>query len=125
MRGRVEQYAVLEANAKVNGRSPFSHPHPSETPQPISMSCPIYYYVPQDLVGIDSAVTDLRMREKKHDFVWIFFINISICLSARFFVGATDHSFVAILTLNGSNDVIPQPLVPFGGHINIAPLLRE
>ena len=26
------QYAVLEANAKVNGRGPFSHPHPSETP---------------------------------------------------------------------------------------------
>jgi len=23
--------------------------------------------------------------------------------------------------LNGSNDVISQPLVPFGGHINIAP----
>jgi len=34
----------------------------------------------------------------------------------------TGHSFVAILTLNnGSNDVISQPLVPFGGHINIAP----
>jgi len=42
-------------------------------------------------------------------------------LSVRFFVGATGHSFVAILTLNGSNNVIPQPLVPFGGHINIAP----
>jgi len=27
----------------------------------------------QNLVGIDSAVTDLRMREKKHDFVWIFY----------------------------------------------------
>ena len=31
----------------------------------------------QNLVGIDSAVTDLRMREKTR-FVWIFFINISI-----------------------------------------------
>ena len=41
----VAQYAVLEANAKVNGRSPF--PHPSETPQPISMSCQTYYYVLQ------------------------------------------------------------------------------
>ena len=65
----VAQYAVLEANAKVNGRGPFSHPRPSETPQPISMSCQIYYYAPkrvdvQNLVGIDSAVTDLRMREK-------------------------------------------------------------
>ena len=73
----VALYAVLEANAKVNGRGPFSHPHPSETPQPISMSCEIYYYVPkridvQNLAGIDSAVTNLRMREK-HDFVWIFY----------------------------------------------------
>jgi len=78
----------------------------------------------QNLVGIDSAVTDLRMREKTR-FVWIFLINISVylsvCLSVRFFVGATGHSFAAILTLNGSNDVILQPLVPFGGHINIAP----
>ena len=61
----------------------------------------------QNLVGIDSAVTDLRMREKTR-FVWIFFINISvylsiylsICLSVRFFVGATGHSFGPILTLN-------------------------
>jgi len=44
-----------------------------------------------------------------------------ICLSVRSFVGATGHSFVAIFTLNGSNDVISRPLVPFGGHINIAP----
>ena len=52
-----------------------------------------------------------------------FFINISIylsiCLSVRFFVGATGYSFGAIFKLNGSNDVISQPLVPFGGHINI------
>jgi len=65
----VAQYAMLEANAKVNGRGSFSHPHPSKTPQLISMSCQIYSYVPQgvdvqNLVGIDSAVTDLRMREK-------------------------------------------------------------
>jgi len=73
------------------------------------------------LVGIDSAVTDLRMREKTR-FVWIFFINISICLSVcPYFVGATGHSFGAIFTPNGSNDVISQPLVPFGGHMNIAP----
>ena len=69
------------------------------------------------MVGIDSAVTDVRMREKTR-FVWIFLLTY---LSVRFFVGATGHSFVAILTLNGSNDVISQPLVPFGGHINIAP----
>jgi len=54
---------------------------------------------------------------KKHDFCGFFLLT---CLSDRFFVGATGHSFGAILTLNGSNDVIPQPLVPFGGHINIA-----
>ena len=59
------------------GEAHFRTPHPSETPQPISMSCQIYYYVPQgvdvqNLVGIDSAVTDLRMREKTR-FVWIFF----------------------------------------------------
>ena len=69
----------------------------------------------QNLVGIDSAVTDLRMREKKHVLCG-FFINISICLSVPSFVGTTGHSFGAILTLNDSNDVISQPLVPFGGH---------
>ena len=76
----------------------------------------------QNLVGIDLAITDLCMREKTR-FVWIFLLTIYlfVCLSVRFFVGATGHSFVAILTLNGSNDVISQPLVPFGGHINIAP----
>ena len=41
-------HAVLEANAKVNGRGPFSHPQPSETPQPISMSCEIHHYVPEE-----------------------------------------------------------------------------
>jgi len=74
----------------------------------------------QNLVGIDSAVTDLRMREKTR-FVWIFFINISVYLSLRFFVGVSGHSFGPILTVNGSNDVVSQPLVPFDGHINIAP----
>jgi len=69
------------------------------------------------LVGIDLAVTNVRMREKTR-FVWIFLLTY---LSVRFFVGATGHSFVAILTLSGSNDVISQPLVPFGGHINITP----
>ena len=42
------------------------------------MSCQIYYYVPQgvgvqNLVGIDSAVTDLRMREKKHVLCGFFY----------------------------------------------------
>ena len=62
------------------------------------------------------------MREKKHGLCGFFLLTyLSIYLSVRFFVGATGHSFGAILTLNGSNDVISQPLVPFGGHINIAP----
>jgi len=38
----VAQYAVLEANAKVDLTGQFSHPYPSETPQPISMLCQIY-----------------------------------------------------------------------------------
>jgi len=78
----------------------------------------------QNLVAIGSAVTDLRMREKTR-FVWIFLINISvylsIYLSVCYFVGATGHSFGPILTVNGLNDVISQPLVPFGGHITIEP----
>jgi len=68
------------------------------------------------------------MREN-NTFCVDFFTHISIYLSiylslypsVRFFVGATGHSFVAIFTLNGSNDVISQPLVPLDGHINIAP----
>ena len=57
---------------------------------------------------------------EKTRFVWIFLLTYNVCLSVRFFVGTTGHSFGAIVTLNGSNDVISQPLVPFGGHINIA-----
>ena len=58
----------------------------------------------QNLVGIDTAVTDVRMREKTR-FVWIFLLTylsvcLSVCLSVRFFVGATGHSFRAILTLH-------------------------
>ena len=67
----------------------------------------------QNLVGIDSAVTYFCV-----DFLLTY---LFVYLSVRFFVAATGHTFVAILTLNGSNDVISQPLVPFGGHINIAP----
>ena len=51
----------------------------------------------QNLVGMDSAVTDLRMREKNTFLCGFFKITyLSICLSVRFFVGATGHSFVAI-----------------------------
>jgi len=73
----------------------------------------------QNLVGIDLAVTDLRMPEK-HGLCG-FFINISVYLSLCPFLPRGYRSpFWAILTLNGSNDVISPPLVPFGGHINIA-----
>ena len=67
-------------------------------------------------------ILPLRIRtclEKKTRFSVDFFINI--CLSVRFFVAARGHSFRDISTLYGSNDVISQPLVPFGSHINIAP----
>jgi len=37
--------AVLEANAKVNGRAPFSDSHLSQTHKPILMLLPIYYCV--------------------------------------------------------------------------------
>jgi len=57
----------------------------------------------------------MRMREKTR--FCVHFLLTYLCVS--FFVGATGHSFGAILTLNGSNNVIPQPLVPFGDHINI------
>ena len=73
----------------------------------------------QNLVGIDLAVTDLRMREKNTFCVDFLLTYLSICLSVCFFVAATGHSFEVISTLNGSNDVTLQPLVPFGG--NIAP----
>ena len=74
----VAQYAVLEANARVNGRGSFSHPTP---PKPLNQfRCHVKYITVspqgvdvQNLVGIDSAVTDLRMREKKTRFVWIFY----------------------------------------------------
>jgi len=42
----VAQYAVLEANGKVNGIGEISHPSPSPTLRPIWMSLQIYHYVP-------------------------------------------------------------------------------
>jgi len=57
---------------------------------------------------------------KKHGLCGFFLLTYNVCLSVRFVFGTTGHSFGAIVTLNGSNDVISQPLVPFGGHINIA-----
>ena len=82
----VAQHAVLEANAKVNGRGPFLHPTPAK---PLNrFRCHVKYITTspqgvdvQNLVGIDEAVTDLRMREKTR-FVWIFLLTyLSIYLS--------------------------------------------
>ena len=66
---------------KSMGEAHFRTPTPPKPLNRISISCQIYYYVPQgvdvqNLVGIDSAVTDLRMRE--NTFCVDFFINISI-----------------------------------------------
>ena len=64
----VAQYVVLEANAEVNGRGPFSHPTP---PKPLNQfRCHVKYITTspgvdvQNSVWIDSAVKDLRIREK-------------------------------------------------------------
>jgi len=65
----VAQYVALEANDKVNGRGQLSHPTP---PKPLNrFRCHVKYITMfshgvdvQNLVGIDSAVTDLRVREK-------------------------------------------------------------
>ena len=63
--------AVLEANAKVNGRAPFLDPHPSCTPN--QFWCHLKYITTstkgvhvQNLVGIDSAVMMLHMLEMSH-----------------------------------------------------------
>jgi len=42
----VAQYAVLEANGKVNGIGEISNPFPSQTLGPIWMPLQIYHYVP-------------------------------------------------------------------------------
>ena len=85
---------------KSMGEAHFRTPTP---PKPLNQfRCHVKYIITsrkgvdvQNFVGIDSAVTDLRMREK-NTILCGFFINISV----RFFVGATGHSFGAILTLN-------------------------
>jgi len=54
----------------------------------------------QNLVGIDSAVTDLRMREKNTFRVDFLLTYLSVCPSVHFFVAASGHSFGAVFTLN-------------------------
>ena len=77
----VAQYAVLEAN----GRGQFSHPTP---PKPLNQfRCHVKYITtsPRELmckIWLES-IRPLRICAcvKKTRFVWIFFINISICPS--------------------------------------------
>ena len=52
----VAQYAVLEANAKVNGKCENLHPRPSKTPVPIWTPFEIYYYIQP---GIQCAKFDV------------------------------------------------------------------
>jgi len=106
---------MLKSKAEAKFRTP---PLQFKTPKAISMSCQIYYYAPQgvdvqNLARIDSIVTDLRMREKTRFCVDFLLTYLSVCMSDRFFFAATDHSVSAILTLNGSNNVFSQPLLPF------------
>jgi len=72
----VAQYAVLAANASQWERPIFALPPLRNPSTNVDVMSNILLRPPQgvnvqNLVGIDSAVTDLRMREK-HDFVWIF-----------------------------------------------------
>jgi len=137
----VAQYAVLEANGKVNGIGENSHPAPSKPLDQFGCRCKYITTFPQgvdvqNLIKIDSAVAALCIREKT-GFCVVFFclhpsVYLSICLSVcmsvclsvyPFFATPTGHIFSAILTLTGSNDVFLQPLVPFGGRDEIAPHL--
>jgi len=70
------QYAVLEADAKVNGWRQISHPTPPKTTKPIWMPFQTYHYVHPEsqckhLVWIVEAVTTLHMHEKCVS-TWIF-----------------------------------------------------
>jgi len=77
----------------------------------------------QNLVGFDLVITNLRMREK---YILCGFFKLTYLsifpLLRRGYRSQFWADFKADFNdFNGSNDVISQPLVPFGGHINIAP----
>jgi len=115
---------VLEANGKVNWIGEISHPSPSQTLGPIWMQLQMYHYIPlgvdvQNLVTIDLAVAALRMREKR-GFLWGFLFTYPSVYPL--FTTPTGQIFSTTLTLNGSYDVFLQPLVPFGGRDEIAPI---
>jgi len=116
----------VRSQCKSQWERPIFAPHTSETPQPISMSCQIYYYVPPGSWCAKFGWNRFGRYGSAHawkntvcvDFFLLTYL--SVCLSVSSSCRATGHSFGAIFMLNGSNDVISQPLVPFGGHINIA-----
>ena len=82
----VAQYAVLEANGKVNGIGEISH---LSSPKPLDQfGCRFKYITTspqgvdvQNLIKIDSAVAAVRMREKNAVMRGFFFVYISIRLS--------------------------------------------
>jgi len=65
--------------------------------------------------------TMFKLLSFSHLFYNNLSVCLSVCLSVRFFVGATGHSFGPISAVNGFNDVVSQPIVLFDGRINIAP----
>jgi len=67
-----------------------------------------------NLIKIDSAVAALRMREKTRCRLGFLLTYLSIY---PFFATPPGRIFSAILTLDDSYDVFPQPLVPFGGRV--------
>ena len=73
----------------------------------------------QNLVGIDLVITNLRMREK---YILCGFFKLTyLSIFPLLLRGYRSQFWADFNDFNGSNDVISQPLVPFGGHINIAP----
>jgi len=101
----ITRNAVLEANAKVSERCQISHP---TLPKPLNQFGWRFKYIAmstqgvdvQNLVQIDTAVINLRMREKNAYFLPVdFFVNIPVSiypstfihLSIPFFLGASGH----------------------------------
>ena len=90
------QYAVLEANGKVNGIGENFALLP-QTLGPIWMPLQIYHYVPQgvdvqNLIKIDSAVAALRMREKR-GFAWVFFCFFCLHIRLSIYLSVLHHAY--------------------------------
>jgi len=71
----------------------------------------------QNLVGIDLAVTKLRIREMSRLRADFLLTYLSLY---PFLLQGYRLQFGAIITLDSSNDVFSQPLVPFEGLVDIA-----